>query len=365
MVKDLKLVLALFLLSFAAHSHTHTELPALNASPDHTSISGLSSGAFMAAQFHVAFSEDLVGAGIVAGGPWNCAAYNIFGNPVVNPFFNATTSCMNPCKLNPLCNDSVFPNSGYLVDLAEDKAKAGEIDSLEHLVNDQVYIFSGESDETVLTGVVNTTQEFYQKVGLDKAQILYNKKVDAGHAFITADPKDTKCAITQPPFINNCDIHQATNIFKHIYGPQNPAAEEPKGELIEFNQSEFFNNPLISMNDTAYVYVPENCASGKERCKVHVAVHGCEQGASVIGTTYVKGTGYIEIADTNSTIVLFPQAKKSPLMPYNPKGCWDFWGYTSGNVPPFTYYSKKAPQMVAIKKMIERLTSDPKKLANK
>ena len=44
-------------------------LPALGADLEATSVSGLSSGAFMASQFHIAHSRIVVGAGIVAGGP--------------------------------------------------------------------------------------------------------------------------------------------------------------------------------------------------------------------------------------------------------------------------------------------------------
>lgn len=49
-------------------------LPAYNADLSQTSVSGLSSGAFMAAQFSVAYSSLVVGAGVVAGGPfyWLC-----------------------------------------------------------------------------------------------------------------------------------------------------------------------------------------------------------------------------------------------------------------------------------------------------
>jgi len=35
-------------------------------------VVGLSAGAFFAAQFHVAFSSELIGAGIIAGGPYYC-----------------------------------------------------------------------------------------------------------------------------------------------------------------------------------------------------------------------------------------------------------------------------------------------------
>jgi hypothetical protein len=38
-----------------------------------TSVSGLSSGAYMAGQIELAHAKDIVGAGIVAGGPFGCA----------------------------------------------------------------------------------------------------------------------------------------------------------------------------------------------------------------------------------------------------------------------------------------------------
>ena len=49
------------------------ELPPLGVTLSATSVSGLSSGAYMAGQIEVAHSKDIVGAGIVAGGPSACA----------------------------------------------------------------------------------------------------------------------------------------------------------------------------------------------------------------------------------------------------------------------------------------------------
>ncbi len=48
-------------------------LPSFDVNAERTSVSGLSSGAYMAGQFHVAFSGTVIGAGIVAGGPYGCA----------------------------------------------------------------------------------------------------------------------------------------------------------------------------------------------------------------------------------------------------------------------------------------------------
>jgi len=45
---------------------------------------------------------------------------------------------------------------------------------------------------------------------------------------------------------------------------------------------------------------------------------------SVVGDIYATKTGYIEAAESNNIIVLFPQAIATIA---NPNGCWDWWGY--------------------------------------
>jgi poly(3-hydroxybutyrate) depolymerase len=49
------------------------KLPFLGASKDLTTVSGISSGGYMAVQMHVVYSDMFKGAGIVAGGPFYCA----------------------------------------------------------------------------------------------------------------------------------------------------------------------------------------------------------------------------------------------------------------------------------------------------
>ena len=48
-------------------------LQGYNVQKNQNSISGLSSGAFMTVQLHLAHSAKFVGAGIIAGGPYRCA----------------------------------------------------------------------------------------------------------------------------------------------------------------------------------------------------------------------------------------------------------------------------------------------------
>lgn len=49
--------------------------------------------------------------------------------------------------------------------------------------------------------------------------------------------------------------------------------------------------------------------------------------SALIGDVYVKHAGYLEVADQNDIIVIFPQIAPSAENPQNPYGCWDWWGY--------------------------------------
>src|SRR4051794_11448397 len=67
-------VLALLALAAgAAAQPAPVPLPAYNVDPAETSVSGLSSGGYMAVQFGIAYSATVRGAGVVAGGPYYCA----------------------------------------------------------------------------------------------------------------------------------------------------------------------------------------------------------------------------------------------------------------------------------------------------
>src|SRR5918993_3738329 len=72
--RPMMLVAGAALLLGTAPGRSAEPLPALGVDARQTSVSGISSGAYMAGQFHLAFSTTVVGAGVVAGGPWGCAS---------------------------------------------------------------------------------------------------------------------------------------------------------------------------------------------------------------------------------------------------------------------------------------------------
>src|ERR1700709_2912213 len=68
-----------------------------NAAIGESSISGISSGAFMAVQFGTAWSSVIKGVGVVAGGPFWCAKADAddFINGYTLPMMNATGPCLS------------------------------------------------------------------------------------------------------------------------------------------------------------------------------------------------------------------------------------------------------------------------------
>lgn len=314
------------------------ELGAYGANLQETSVSGLSSGAFMAAQFDVAFSKELVGAGIIAGGPFYCAGQTTGAMP----FIAAQTLCMQPLGSAPSAANSWVS--------AQKFARQGVIDDPQYLRRHRIYVFSGMKDTTVLPKVVDETAKFYALANVPAKNIQYIRDIAAGHAIITNNPDDVACGRSAEPYINDCAFEQSHQILRWIYGDLKAPAAQATGKLLPFNQRAFDLTKQAWLSDTGYLYVPNSCMTAA--CKIHVVFHGCGQDALAIGDRYARTTGYNELADTNQIIVLYPQVDKSFV---NPKGCWDFWGYTSPEPARPNFYTRQAPQMAAVMQMVRKL----------
>ena len=314
-------------------------LPAYGADIQQTSVSGLSSGAFMAVQLQVAYSNSIIGSGVVAGGPYYCAANNM----------SFASICMGQVPFFP-------PNPALMVDAAKNFASARLIDPISGLTDRRVYVFSGTDDSVVRQPAVDATVSFFQQVGVKQDNLKYVNKVPAGHAVITP-AYGNACSANATPYISRCDVDsggydQAGALLQHIYGQLNPRVDQPTGQIVSFNQRAYAP-AATGMAETAYLFVPRNCTAADAHCKVHVAIHGCAQSADAIGSQFYTDTGYNNWADTNNIIVLYPQVNKSTV-PFNPQGCWDWWGYTGAN-----YANKSSTQMKAILSMVKRLGKQP------
>jgi poly(3-hydroxybutyrate) depolymerase len=296
-------------------------------------VSGLSSGGYMAIQLHVAHSGRVKGVATTAGGPYYCAQGGLW---------TAYYNCMTPSAWTPL------PRLEGLKAKAEGFARDGQIDPTANLAAARVWLFSGSRDRTVQRPVVEAAAQSYALFGV--VNIPVHSRA-AGHAMVTERSGGT-CGATEPPYIVDCDYDTAGALLAHLLGPLKPPADKEGGRLSAFDQKPFAdgNAHAISLADDGFVYVPAACAA--ERCAVHVAFHGCRQNADAVGERFVREAGYNRWADTNRVIVLYPQTIARYFYVYNPRGCWDWWGYTG-----VQYATKAAPQIRAVMAMVDRLAA--------
>ena len=322
------------------------ELPALAADISQTSVSGISSGAYMAGQFQIAHSKIVAGAAIIAGGPYGCAE-SAFADVMSGPgvaFLNLSKA-INGCMLNALAMWGV-PDVDLLAEKTRKLADAGRIDPLSSLRGDKVYLFSGSNDRTVVPAIVEAAYTYYKRVGLPEENLTYVTDLPAGHAFVT-DDQGLACDATAKPFVVDCDYDQAGEVLKRIYGQLSPRASAPAGTFIEFDQRPFLaGHDNHGMEKRGVVYVPPACAAATT-CRVHIAYHGCAQSRVVAGDAFIRDSGYANWADANALIILYPEAASSPV---NPQGCWDWWGYTGQD-----YLTRDAPQIQIVRAMLDRL----------
>ena len=321
-------------------------LPQLEVELDATSVSGLSAGAYMAGQIELAHSKDIVGAGVVAGGPFACAetaSSRLFPYwPVV--LWQNASQASNEC----MQVDWGVPDADALAQRAKELAQDGKIDSLSGLADDKVYLFSGNEDKTVLHPVVEAAKRFYEAAGVPSGNLrLLEEK--GGHAFET-EREGTACGLSERPYVSDCNYDQAKAILEWIYGPLAPPSSSPTGQFLLFDQSAFDNTPPDGLAQEGVVYVPSDCPS-HSGCRLHIALHGCDQARETVGDAFIMESGFARWADTNRIVILFPQVTGSLV---NPDGCFDWWGYTG-----IDYLGKDAPQIAAIWAMVERLAEKP------
>ena len=288
-------------------------------------VSGISSGAYMAGQYHLAHAKDISGAGLIAGGPYWCAQ----GSAT-----NALGGCMSGSGLD----------SSVLVQYARSQSALGGIDSLEHLNGDRLWIFHGARDQVVGGDLTTLAGEFYSQIS-DDINITTVENVPAPHGLPTIAGGGS-CDDMTPTFLNDCGFDAAGALLKAVTTITSDRLETPAGKIVSVDQ---INASDAGMLDQALLFVPADCAADKA-CGLHIVFHGCQQSTEFIGDTFVREAGFNEWASANRLLVLYPQVAKSRVASLNPLGCWDWWGYTGER-----YATREGLQISVVKSMVDRL----------
>jgi len=294
---------------------------ALNIDKSRITVSGISSGAAMAHQLHIAYSDVFSGAAIFSGVPYYCAEKSLM-------------TALKRCTEN---NTAALPVGQFAAKIRED-FKAGLLANPENLADDRVFLFHGTLDTKVSPLVHNATATLYADF-IDDGQIRQVNEVAAGHVFPATDA-DHNCTELVPPFVGDCDYDGAGELLSFLYPDRVTPGSGVETELTESTVPGAGDADLM---ETGYLFVPPACKADGQACPLHLVLHGCAQSAETIGTDFIKQSGYLPWAEANQVVLAFPQVEKSLVAPINPHGCWDWWGYTGDD-----YANRNGKQMTSL-----------------
>jgi len=299
--------------------------PELNIDPERITISGISAGGQMAHQMHIAYSDMINGAAIIAGGPFGCADGSLA---------TAMARCMGKA-------DDAYQVAEQAVAIRA-AAEDGRLAAVDDLADDPVWLYHGSLDTTVASGVSNALATLYADF-VPAGQIRYVTDIGSGHTF-PARGRGSECSAMVAPFVADCDYDAAGEMLQFLY----PDLKVPESALEpDLTETSLPGAAAAGLSETAYLFIPTSCANGKQACALHLVLHGCAQSAVQVGTDFIQQTGYLPWAQANNIVLAFPQVVPGSLNPY---ACWDWWGYTGAN-----YRFRDGAQMTVLADWIEGL----------
>ena len=417
-------------------------LPKLRIDLAETTVSGISSGAYMAVQMGVVKSRLVRGVAATAGGPYMCATNGDVGSSTA-----AVSRCMQGDPMMPPAatdrlvdaSDGTFTYSfqGKAQRDVERMARGQRIDPLGGIGRQAIWVFHGYNDGIVKLPVSQALVGWYtgrhpngrsasgMTARLPASQVFHKDDLNAGHAQISTACTGSHCNpcdVQGGAFINSCPLpaqapyDAAGSALQMFYGRlTRTGTDSLGGRFLSFGQQPYLKlidgkTPVkasdeIAMGEEGYLYVPKACEDGSTTCRLHIAFHGCMQSATDMGRVtgrrdyFARNAGVNEWADQNRIVVLYPQAMPTNAVsgtalsaavnpmsaprdvlgslgqamasydmsrPFNPMGCWDWWGYNddvparalSGQWPVGSFASSQGVQIAAVWRMAEQL-ADP------
>lgn len=301
-------------------------LPRLNITADY--VSGISSGAAEAVQLQVAYSATFQGLAFFAGPAYDCAQ-------------GSATLAVYACAY-----DSVPDDVGRLESTASQWAANGLIDPTADLAGKPVFEWHGTLDTVVAAPVADDADTFLSHFG---ASVDYVDDVPSGHGWISPVAPEA-CAASAAPYLDDCGTDPEGAFLSEWLGSVSaPNLGAPAGRLETFNQNTYApggSAAAVGLGPSGYEYVPANCADGAP-CRLVLALHGCEQNTTDVGSAFIDDSYLNQYADTNSLVVLYPQVSATDAA--DPLGCWDWWGYLPNDAD---YAQKAGAQMTALMNMV-------------
>ncbi len=335
-------------------------LPRLRIPAQGITVSGISSGGAMAMQLHVAHSARIRGAGIFAAPAYACA---LSDTGINSYYFNANraqTRCMEN-RPDPVPVQDLVARIGEL-------AAARRIDPVAELRQSKAWLLTSPNDPRVLEPAMKAVEAVYRALIPLPDNVVLRDDIPVGHGWPTpaadSDPGDKvdECAATAPPYFNPCRFSATRAMLEFVLGRAARESVAP-GKLIKFDQRPFRTGGLVSrgLGEAGYLCLPERI-DGDTR--IHIVFHGCCQSIDELGNLFPIESEFVSLANAFNLVVLFPQAEATL---FNPKGCWDWWGYsepfTFGSDASFDYPTQCGAQIRAVMRMVEQISGEEVPLA--
>ncbi|MEN0058897.1 MAG: hypothetical protein AAGB31_08685 [Bdellovibrio sp.] len=281
-------------------------------------ISGISSGGFMASQMGVIYSHEFSGVATVAGGVYYCAQNHFYTksrenglssyfsyslteqgvsltfNPLnlsagsahtpssedpekqdekvllaplpSNPIYQATQ-----CMSQPETSHSLPPYKSMNLSFLDKLEDAQLIAPLTNISKQRVLIYQGENDVVVKKTAAFKLQEFYARMGVPDSQVKVIFK-PGNHNFPSDGDYGISCADAKVPYVARCNFDLAGDILQHTLGRTLERSSFQTKNLYRVQQKE----APVSIAPSGYLYANEFCLNNPQECDLHVALHGCQ-----------------------------------------------------------------------------------------
>lgn len=301
------------------------ETPRPDIDPSRITVSGMSSGAQMAHQLHLAYSDLFSGAAMLAGGPFGCAAGSML-------------NALGRCLAKPGTEISLSELNETIISAAAD----GRLAPLVNLSDDPVWIFHGSLDSAVPLAVNDALVSVYKNL-IPAELISVITDIPAAHTF-PADGTGSACDELVSPFIGDCGYDAAGQLLQTLYPGLQPRSTEVSTIISEVKLP---GAGAAMLDENAWLFVPAECEQVGASCALHLVLHGCAQSASQVQTAFIEQSGYLAWAENNNIVLAFPQAVASMV---NPLACWDWWGYSGEN-----YLWREGKQMTTLVNWVKQL----------
>jgi hypothetical protein len=273
-------------------------------------VSGFSSGGFMASQLAAIYSQQYDGVASVAGGVFFCAEngyqknlkaygnaglfyYGVDSNMVyksigMNPLKSSNDQFLVPLPTNPLYQSiSVCmerPEGAHqpatlddgrhrLMNLNFLKTLESQhlIDPVQNIARQRIFIYQGKYDSAERPEMANKLIEFYFRLGVPRSAL----KAIAGegnHNFPTIRSDGIDCKAARFPYIANCAYDLAGDLLSHTLGRPLKRGKFNVRNLRRIQQ----DGAPKSLAPYGYFYANPFCLANPGACDLHVALHGCE-----------------------------------------------------------------------------------------